>query len=425
MATANDITAFPPEFLRKGRFDEVFFIDFPNEEERERIFEIHLEKRGKMSDDINLKELAEETEGYCGADIEEIVKNAVESKFVMETENEEDKKITTNDLLEATKNIDSLTNILADKIEVLKKSYKKFKIKSASQKIKNGKRITGRPTFKDMVIVRGGKYTPSFFNEEREVCDLEVCKYQTTQDMWMEVMKNNPSKFKGGRRPVENVSWWDALEFCNKLSKKYGLKPVYDLSRRKEGILRIYQLDGKVEYPNVANFKKTEGFRLPTEFEWEWFECGGEIAIQNDTFKKYLYSGSNNLDEVAWYTNIGMEFTSDSLTAVQTHDVGIKKPNQLGLYDCSGNVSEWCYDTTCEKKYLNEKNPYVYDETVKRRISKGSPWYGVVELKKNYKKTKESEEILNGKNEVFIQIGDCFDNGDKNSNCGFRIVRTI
>ena len=180
VATANDITAFPPEFLRKGRFDEVFFIDFPNEEERERIFEIHLEKRGKMSDDINLKELAEETEGYCGADIEEIVKNAVENKFILETENEEDKKITTNNLLEATKSIDSLSNILSDKIDVLKKSYKKFKIKSASQKIKNGKRIAGKPTFKDMVIVSGGKYTPSFFNEEREVCNLEVCKYQTT-----------------------------------------------------------------------------------------------------------------------------------------------------------------------------------------------------------------------------------------------------
>ena len=180
VATANDITAFSPEFLRKGRFDEVFFIDFPNEEERERIFEIHLEKRGKMSDDINLKELAEETEGYCGADIEEIVKNAVENKFILETENEEEKKITTNNLLEATKSIDSLSNILSDKIDVLKKSYKKFKIKSASQKIKNGKRTAGKPTFKDMVIVSGGKYTPSFFNEEREVCNLEVCKYQTT-----------------------------------------------------------------------------------------------------------------------------------------------------------------------------------------------------------------------------------------------------
>ena len=359
VATANDITAFPPEFLRKGRFDEVFFIDFPNEEERERIFEIHLEKRGKMSDDINLKELAEETEGYCGADIEEIVKNAVENKFILETEDEEEKKITTNNLLEATKSIDSLSNILSDKIDVLKKSYKKFKIKSASQKIKNGKRIAGKPIFKDMVIVNGGKYTPSFFNEERE-----VCKYQTTQDMWMEVMENNPSEFKGGRRPVENVSWWDALEFCNKLSEKYGLKPVYDLSRKEEGILRIHQSNGKIEYPNVADFRKTEGFRLPTEVEWEWFARGGEIAMQDGTFD-FIYSGSNNIYEVGWYgINSGRK----------THDVGIKKPNQLGIYDCSGNVYEWCYDTI-NSRYISEKTPYIYDEIESNRRLKGGSWY--------------------------------------------------
>ena len=362
VATANDITAFPPEFLRKGRFDEVFFIDFPNEEEREKIFEIHLEKRGKMSDDINLKELAEETEGYCGADIEEIVKNAVENKFILETENEEEKKITTNNLLEAIKSIDSLSNILSDKINVLKKSYKKFKIKSASQKIKKGKRIAGKPTFKDMVIVNGGKYTPSFFNEEREVCNLEVCKYQTTQDMWMEVMENNPSEFKGERRPVENVSWWNALEFCNKLSEKHGLKPVYDLSRKEEGILRIHQSNGKIEYPNVADFRKTEGFRLPTEVEWEWFARGGEVAMQDGTFD-YKYSGSNNIDEVAW--NYGNSRNS-------THDVGTKKPNQLGLYDCSGNVHEWCYDTD-STGHISDEIPYIYDETENgRRLRGGS-----------------------------------------------------
>ncbi|MFC2294494.1 MAG: AAA family ATPase, partial [Leptotrichia hongkongensis] len=350
VATANDITAFPPEFLRKGRFDEVFFIDFPNEEERERIFEIHLEKRGKMSDDINLKELAEETEGYCGADIEEIVKNAVENKFILETENEEEKKITTNNLLEATKSIDSLSNILSDKIDILKKSYKKFKIKSASQKIKKGKRIAGRPTFKDMVIVNGGKYTPSFFNEEREVCNLEVCKYQTTQDMWMEVMENNPSEFKGGRRPVEKVSWLEALIYCNNLSEKYGLKPVYDFSTFNENqSIKINQLGGKSVYPNIADFKKTEGFRLPTEVEWEWFARGGEVAIQDGTFN-YDYSGSNNLDEVAWHHENSGE---------QTHDVGTKKPNQLGLYDCSGNVWEWCYDTNSDG-YISENTPYIY-----------------------------------------------------------------
>ena len=406
VATANDITAFPPEFLRKGRFDEVFFIDFPNEEERERIFEIHLEKRGKMSDDINLKELAEETEGYCGADIEEIVKNAVESKFVMETENEEDKKITTNDLLEATKNIDSLTNILADKIEVLKKSYKKFKIKSASQKIKNGKRITGRPTFKDMVIVRGGKYTPSFFNEEREVCDLEVCKYQTTQDMWMEVMKNNPSEFKGGRRPVEKVSWWYALEFCNKLSEKYGLKPVYDLSERAKGILKINQLNGKSEYPNIADFRKTEGFRLPTEVEWEWFARGGEVAMQDGTFD-YDYSGSDNLNEVAWYNDFSdcWEIFKASFFVGQTNDVGTKKPNQLGIYDCIGNVWEWCYDSDSEG-YIDEKKSYIYNENTKNKRLKGSPWY--IDSTSCLVKERDSYDAMFG-----------------HGNCGFRIVRTI
>ena len=343
-----------------------------------------------MSDDINLKELAEETEGYCGADIEEIVKNAVENKFILEIEDEEEKKITTNNLLEATKSIDSLSNILSDKIDVLKKSYKKFKIKSASQKIKNGKRIAGKPIFKDMIIVNGGKYTPSFFNEERE-----VCKYQTTQDMWMEVMENNPSEFKGGRRPVENVSWWDALEFCNKLSEKYGLKPVYDLSRKEEGILRIHQSNGKIEYPNVADFTKTEGFRLPTEVEWEWFARGGEIAIQDGTFN-YKYSGSNNTDEVAWNEN-----NSENCT----HDVGMKKPNQLGLYDCCGNVWEWCYDTT-NSGYISNKMPYIYDETDNTRRLRGGSW---VTSQRNYSIFKQSRaDAL--KNYNFY---------------GFRIVRTI
>ncbi|WP_336176976.1 AAA family ATPase [Fusobacterium polymorphum] len=367
VATANDITAFPPEFLRKGRFDEVFFIDFPNEEERERIFEIHLEKRGKFTDDIDINKLAKQTEGYCGADIEEVVKNAVENIFILETENKEEKEITTQDLLESAKNIDSLANILADKIEILKKSYDKFKIKSASKKLPSSQRIkknkkgkSGNPTFRDMVVVNGGKYTPSFFNEEREVFDIEVCKYLVTQDMWMEVMEENPSYFKGGRRPVESVSWWDALEYCNKLSEKYNLEPVYDLSKKDEGILKINQLGGETEYPNIADFRKTEGFRLPTELEWEWFARGGEIAIQDGVFN-YKYSGSANINEVAWYLNNSNK---------QTHDVGTKKPNQLGLYDCTGNVWEWCYDTT-SSGYISKETSYIYDASSDSRSLRG------------------------------------------------------
>ena len=402
VATANDITAFPPEFLRKGRFDEVFFIDFPNEEEREKIFKIHLEKRGKLNDKIDIKKLAKETIGYCGADIEEVVKMTVETIFnVEDIENEEDSKLMTQDLLDSIKTIDSLSNILADKIEVLKGGYEKYKIKSASKKLplsqrkKNKKSNLRKSTFKDMVVVNGGKYTPSFFNEEREVFDIEVCKYLVTQDMWMEVMGENPSIFKGERRPVESVSWWEALEYCNKLSEKYNLKPVYDLNKKEEGILKINQLEGNSEYPNIADFRKTEGFRLPTELEWEWFARGGEVAIQDGTFN-YKYSGNDDIDIVAWYSNNSKN---------QTHDVGIKKSNQLEIYDCTGNVYEWCYDTSTSA-YMSEEFPYIYDSTQKNRILRGGSWYN-----------------RGGECEVIKRINN---GGSARSEiCGFRVVRTI
>lgn len=376
VATANDITAFPPEFLRKGRFDEIFFIDFPNEEEREKIFKIHLEKRGKLNDKIDIKELAEKTIGYCGSDIEEVVKMTVETIFNIEDiENEEDSKLTTQDLLDSIKSIDSLSNILADKIEVLKKGYDKFKIKSASKKIAPTQRI--KEKFKvdkvleldNMVFVRGGKYKPSFTEEEKEVCNLEVCKYPTTQEMWLEIYKNNPSYFKGDKRPVEKVSWWNAIYFCNEMSKKYKLEPVYNITYDDfdKPILKINQIGESPVEPDKADFKKTEGFRLPTEVEWEWFARGGEVAIQDGTFDK-KYSGSDNPDKVAWY-----EDNSEK----QTHSVGTKNPNQLGLYDCSGNVWEWCYDTAYSGENTKWENTpkeilYLYNKYTNRALRGGS-----------------------------------------------------
>ena len=430
VATANDITAFPPEFLRKGRFDEIFFIDFPNEEEREKIFKIHLEKRGKLNDKIDIKELAEKTIGYCGSDIEEVVKMTVETIFnVEDIENEEDSKLTTQDLLDSIKSIDSLSNILADKIEVLKKGYDKFKIKSASKKIVPTQRI--KEKFKvdkvleldNMVFVRGGKYKPSFADEEKEVCNLEVCKYPTTQEMWLEIYKNNPSYFKGDKRPVEKVSWWNAIYFCNEMSKKYKLEPVYNITYDDfdKPILKINQIGESPVEPDKADFKKTEGFRLPTEVEWEWFARGGEVAIQDGTFDK-KYSGSDNPDKVAWHNGNSEE---------ETHEVGTKNPNQLGLYDCSGNVWEWCYDKASydsvyylrkgEKESLIKSNEfYKYD--IEKSGIRGEAW---TTNKAYFSDGTGYMEIDNNGVAIGIKKGGYYTKTCSYYSIGFRIVRTV
>ena len=262
-----------------------------------------------------------------------------------------------------------------------------------------------------MIKVKGGKYIPSFANELKEVFDIEVCKYLTTQKMWLEVMENNPSGFKGDNRPVETVSWWEVLEYCNKLSEKYGLESVYELSKSSEGILMIKELGGKIVSPDKVNFENTEGFRLPTEVEWEWFASGGQKAIEQGTFN-YIYSGSNNIDEVAWYYENVRKFDVAS-----TKDVGLKNSNQLGLYDCSGNVWEWCYDTiefdeNGDYKNIKNGNLYMYeafDLSNSYRRMKGGSWGNG---------NKDCAIFHRGCNQA-INVKEYF------RYFGFRIVRTI
>ncbi|MDR1395263.1 MAG: AAA family ATPase [Deltaproteobacteria bacterium] len=128
IATANDISNLPPEFLRKGRFDELFFVDLPNEDERQRIFEIHLKKRQKFNKTINYVALIEATRGYNGADIEYVVKDTIENSFIKNKT-----VITTEDILASIKNTKSISDALKDKIEKIIEIQKRLDIKQASR----------------------------------------------------------------------------------------------------------------------------------------------------------------------------------------------------------------------------------------------------------------------------------------------------
>ncbi|MBR1688216.1 MAG: SUMF1/EgtB/PvdO family nonheme iron enzyme [Prevotella sp.] len=147
------------------------------------------------------------------------------------------------------------------------------------------------------------------------VSSFRIGQTEVTQELWQAVMGTNPSKFKGAKRPVECVSWEDCQQFIQRLNAKTGKQ-----------------------------------FRLPTEAEWEYAARGGNRSSGSK------YAGSSSIDAVAWYTVNSYKKGSNS-PDYGTHEVGTKQPNELGLYDMSGNVNEWCSDWYGSYSSASQTNP--------------------------------------------------------------------
>ncbi len=212
--------------------------------------------------------------------------------------------------------------------------------KPAPAPIPENKTFTVNGVSFTMVGVQGGTFTmgatreqgsDAYANEKPShqvtLSNFSIGQTEVTQALWEAVMGSNPSSFKGPKLPVEQVSWDDCQEFIRKLNELTG-----------------------------------QNFRLPTEAEWEYAARGGSKS------QGYKYSGSNNLDDVAWYGY-------DGNSGDRTHDVATKRANELGIYDMSGNVNEWCQDWFGENYYSSSpsSNP-TGPASGSDRVSRGGSW---------------------------------------------------
>lgn len=220
--------------------------------------------------------------------------------------------------------------------------------------------IVSPPPPANFVYVEGGTFHNGTSNVT--LSSFYIDKYEVTQSGYQAVMGTNPSSFTGNpNRPVERVSWFNAIEYCNRRSIQEGLMPAYSYgsfgTNPNNWPTGWNTTSGN--HTNVSCNWSTNGYRLPTEMEWMFAAKGGNQS------QGYTYSGSNTIDNVAWY----YDNSSD-----RTKDVGLKDPNELGTFDMSGNVWEWVWDISDTYPSGNQSNP-TGPVSGSSRVMRGGSWY--------------------------------------------------